>query len=495
MPDQTMNGDELIAQIGDTLCFDSGLFWAARKALNDVAADELVNLLTAAGSLRERLARDASNLKNKNCEFFTEIEIWNKENRYYDTKGLWDLSLELRSEKGPISRLLEILRNEHADLRRRALSGEIRLGIYFSTAGAISAAASETIKGRVDLDEKIDLAELAAEALVGINVVASRYDAKQLNELAYNCFRAFVLVDALGGFDRNIDRFSSVVTDELRRIGPRLFDYVRSDEFARRRHQVIDGDTVDAMDFLLNCADTLSVWGVFADARNHDEIFEECFTIYEQALTLVSQHKKRAPLVVARYSTAYLRVSRLQFETVGIAGREEILANCMAGIQLQSRISSPSGDLSSDEFDALPSKLRELQFARLIMEVDPKIEGLKSYTVSAILDLADHYGRRLTTLGPWAFFVKIFSEIYDDVETGVSILTKFMDEARSDFARSRAIVTLAHLQGGRYIAAELADGPSWLDISAIIQHPYLHSSGRCWTITIAVSGQRGRSPL
>lgn len=469
MTDRTIDRNELIAGINDSLCFDSGLSWAAQKALSRASDDELVDLLAATASIRQRLARQESILRKKNCELFNEIETWNRENQYYDTKSLRELSLELQAEEGPIFRLVEILRNEHADLRRRALNGEVRPGIYFSTAGAISAAASKTIKKRADLDEKIDLAELAAESLVGINTVAIRRGSKPLNDIAYNCFQAFIQVDALGGFDRNIDRFSSVVADDLRRIGPRLFDYVRSAEFEERRHQAIDGDSIDAMDLLLNCADTLSVWGVFADEQIRDDVFAECFKLYEQALALVSRHKKRAPLVIGRYSDAYLRVSRLKFETVGIAGREEIFANCMAGIQLLSRISSASGDLSSDEFDTLPSKLRELQFAVLIMEVDPRIEGLKSYAVSTIFELADRYGRRLSTLKPWAFLVKIFSEIYDDVETGISILTNFMEEAHSDFARFRASATLAHLNGDRYITAELTDDPSWLE--GLRDHP------------------------
>src|SRR5262249_40270468 len=161
--------------------------------------------LEAAASVRERLVEHTGKIRTKNCELTSEVETWDRENQYYDTKNLWELSLELEAEEGPIFRLVEILRNEHADLRRRTLNGEVRLGIYFATAGAISAAASKTVKKRIDLDEKIDLAELTAEALVGINAVATKYDSKPLDDIAYNCFQAFIQVDALGGFDRNID--------------------------------------------------------------------------------------------------------------------------------------------------------------------------------------------------------------------------------------------------------------------------------------------------
>ena len=467
MPDRTIDRNELIAEISDALCFDSGLSWAARKALSDKEHVELIDLLTASASLRQQLAQRDDTLRNKNRELFSEIDLWNRKNRYYDTKSLRDLLLELQTEKGPILRIVDIIRKEHAALRHGTLSGEVPLGLYFTTANQIATAASKAIRKRADLDEKIDLAELASESLVGINEIAVKLNAKPLDGMIYNCLQACIQIDMLGGFDRNVDRFSSVTVDELKRIGPQLLDYVQSEEFDRRCREAND-NVIDAIDILLNSADVLKMWGAIADPPIRDDVFGKCFELYEGALRLVREHKQRAPLVISRYSDAYLRVARLKFKSDGVISREAIISNCRAGINLLSRITFANGDLRPDKFNVIPLKLRELQFAILALEVDPTIEGLKSYAVSAILELAG-YGNRLRTVQPWVFFKRIFSQIYDEIEDGVSFLRDFIEETQSPMAKIRASTTLASLEGRHYEIPELPDVPAWLD--SINSHP------------------------
>ena len=474
MPDirDHVDRQSLIAEISDALLFDSGLIRTAQKTLIDADDKELVDLLTDMFSLRQRLEQDEYAFKARNRELFNEIAAWNRENKYRARANINNLLLALKAEEGSIVRLVEIIRKEHTTLRSETLNNEVYLGLYFKTADFISRTASNLIKNRIDLDEKIDLAELASESLVGINDVAIKHDAKPFEDTIYNCLQACIQVASLGGFDRNVDRFSSVVANELERIGPMLLDYVNSTKFNEDRRES-DGDPIREMDRLLNAADVLKFWGAVTNVgsgkNKRDSVFEKCFGLYEKALDLIGEHKQRAPLVISRYSDARLHFVRRKIESGGIANRDEILSQLNEGLRLLSRITAADGDLRSESFNLIPLKLRELEFAMLAMEVDPSIDGLKSQTVSAIFDLAELGGDRLRTLQPWQFVLTIFSQIYDEIEEGVSVLEKFSKETNSPFARTRALVTAERLKGKYLNVEQSTEKQTWLD--RLSSHP------------------------
>ena len=441
-----------IDEIANGLRFDGQLRRTSYHALRYADENYLKQLLSDVAKVRVALDQHENAFVAKNSEFLEKIQQWNRDQLRSTQKRIWSLVLWLRSETGPVERLVELIRERQAASRHEALQGWRKIGTYIGLAGAIADAASKQLKWRGDWDEKIALATLLVESLIGINHVSEARGEKEFHQILYNCVRACIEVDALQGFDRNIDKFNGVAIAELLRLGPITLEYLERAKVSAEKFAT-EGNLLEAIDRLLNPADVLTMWAGLTRGDNckysPDSIFEECFALYEGALTLAHEGTHRAHLIISRFSQAYFRFARFKYESGGAALKDEVLSIANRAIQLLSRVTSPSGDFYSRDFDLLRMRLRELQFAMLALELDPSIERLKNYIVSSVLELAEKEGERLRTVWPWVALYRIFSEIYDESREGVDLLERFAENTRSPFARERALVTSLRLQGHR----------------------------------------------
>lgn len=453
MSDQTPDSSDsnIFAEICEVLGFDRGLSRASPQALARVGGRSLVDLLVDSRRVKARLGARPVQIRETTVELVRAIKEWNDLNQFHETMAIPALVAGLKVEEGPITKFVDLLRKEHGLLLSGAIANASLIGRYISMADAISSTASKVARERIVFDEKVDLIELAVEALVGINAVVAAHNAKPIEGMLYNCLQACIQVETIDGFNKHADRLGTIVIDELRRIGPNLLRYVESNDFQLRRKE-LSGDTVQEQDLLMNAADILKFWGAIADETYRDRAFEACLGLYDAALALVEAYRSRAPLVVSRYADAYLRKARFLFESGGVANREEILSCCTIGTRLLSRITAAQGDLRTGDVNLIPLKLKELQFAMLAMEVDTSIVELIPLAVSKILELAD-YGDRLRVTQPWILFCRIFSQLYDEREKGAQILLEYLAKPRPPIAVRRATKALERLRPIRGVDA------------------------------------------
>ena len=455
--------DTLITEITDSLDFDKVLAEVAYRSLSAADDGYLLELHQETMEVRQEFDRLSLALSDTNRELLRRIEEWDRNNHLFRKRGLHNLVLWLGSETGPIARLAGLVRDELSRLRDTALEDLAVLGGFLRVADAVAQTALQQSRLRAGNEEKILLTELAVFAFVGINDVLRRHNARPFQALSFNCLQACAAVDSLGGFNRNVDQFSSLAADELRRIGPTALTQIEL-AMAEAADLRVRGEFRSAVDRLTNVADVLTLWVAHAgfDAVEYDseDVFKSCRELYELALRILPEVPERTVLVTTRYARSCLVAARYRLESCGRTELDSISSYILRGTEVVAEVIEPRGKFYDATLDLIAPRLLQLELAELAFEVRPEAPELRESIVSEILSLAEDESERLRTVRPWLILYRVYAEL-DDVEAGVARLSEFAENTASPQIRERAERTVARLkQDGRRRSGDIA---SWKD--------------------------------
>lgn len=361
---------------------------------------------------------------------------------HIEAKRAW-----LEAEENNVSALASALRSECRALLADVQLGKTKLDAYLPIVDRIARTAKRKLTKTIAFDDRVALVELSASCFVNINRahVDGPLFSKSLNQV-YNCVEACVLLDQLGGLDKNADKFSDAVTRELRRLGPLVLDW------STRRLEPDDQPLgfeadIENLDTYINCGSLLQIWGAVESngkkREDLDRIFLTSAKIIESGGRRFRMELPDRKLVYFNWlALSHFRHAESVLSTEGVSKRQEIFEQLNLANDALSALTNPESEYYAERADGIRFQVRQQNFAMLALEVDPSLAQVRRGIIHGTLEMARGYGDRFRTIGPWQALFKIFTRLDTDTQDGEDILKAFIESEPGEFAKMRAKETL-----------------------------------------------------